>query len=140
MSAAMHSQACSPPQQLSVSPSTLRAAPFPTEDAMCALLTTVGNLTATVASNQAYAARQIALLTQLMQQQQPVSVAGGPRCPDIRGGPPRFDARKDNHPSATAFCAELMDDTWAVPLPRATCRDLRMGSPVTQHFSSAQSL
>ena len=92
MSAAMHSQAWSPPQQLSVSPSTLLAAPFPTEDAMCALLTTVGNLTATVASNQAHAARQIALLTQMMQHQPPVTAAGGSRRPDILGEPPLFDA------------------------------------------------
>ena len=63
MPAAMHSPTRSPPQQLFVSPSKLRAAPFPTEDVMRAILTTAEDITTTVASNQAYAARQIAVLT-----------------------------------------------------------------------------
>ena len=85
MPAAMHSPTRSPPQQLFVSPSKLLAAPFPIEDAMCALLTTVGDLTTTVASNQAYDARQIAVLTQLMQQHRPVTAACGPRRPEFKG-------------------------------------------------------
>ena len=46
----------------------LKAVAFQPEEATCVLMTTVGALTTTVASNQAHTARQIALLTQLVQQ------------------------------------------------------------------------
>ena len=85
MPAAMHSPTRSPPQQLFVSPSKLLAAPFPTEDAMRAPLTTVGHLTTTVASNQAYTARQIEVQTQLMQPHRPVTAACGPAAVNSRG-------------------------------------------------------
>ena len=62
----MHLLIRSPPQQLYVTPSMLQVAPFPTENAMRAIMTTVGDLTTTVASYQAQAEHQIALLTQLV--------------------------------------------------------------------------
>ena len=85
MPAAMHRPTRSSLQKLFVSPSKLLAAPFPIEDAMRALLTTVGDLTTTVASNQAYDARQIAVLTQLMQQHRPVTTACEPRRSEFKG-------------------------------------------------------
>ena len=46
----------------------LRAAPFTAEEVMRALMTTVGDVAATVTSDQAQTDALVALLTQLMQQ------------------------------------------------------------------------
>ena len=83
MSDAMHSLARSSPQRIPVSSSMLRAVVFHPEEAMQALLTAVSALTTTVASNQAHAERQIALLTQLVHQPLPVTASRGPRRPDV---------------------------------------------------------
>ena len=74
---ATHSPVHSHPRQIPESPSMLLAAPFPTEEVMRALMTTVGDLAATVTSNQAQTDSQAALLTQLMQQQLTTTSAGG---------------------------------------------------------------
>ena len=84
MSDAMHLPVRSPARQIPACPSMLRAAPFHTEEVMRALMTTVGNLATTVTSHQAQTDTQVALLTQLMQQQLT-------RRSEFRGDPPRVD-------------------------------------------------
>ena len=87
MSDAMHSPVRSHAQQIHASPSMLRAAPFHNEEVMRALMTTVGDLTTTVASHQA---QSVVLLSQLVQQQLTVTAAA-PRRHEFRGDSPRFD-------------------------------------------------
>ena len=88
MTDAMHS----PARSIPASPSMLRAAPFPTEEVMLALMTTVGNLAATVASHQTQTDHQIALLSQLVQNQLGNAALAGPRRPEFCVEPPRFDS------------------------------------------------
>ena len=66
-------------------------APFHTEEVMRVIMATFGDLAATATSQQAQTDAQVALLTQLMQQQLTTTAAGGPRRSKFRGGPPRFD-------------------------------------------------
>ena len=84
MTDAMHS----PARSIPASPSMLRAAPFPTEEVMRALMTTVGDRATTVASHQTQTEHQIALLTQLVQSQLGNASLAGPRRPVFRGEPP----------------------------------------------------
>ena len=72
MAGATHSQVHSPAHQIPASPSMLLAAPFPTEEVMRALMTTVGGLAATVSSHQA---QTVPLASRLAQQQLTVPTA-----------------------------------------------------------------